>query len=119
MPISTTNLNTIGLGVAALFAGFSIIGIANPRKVDDLFGVTHESSLNTAEAGGATAAATRTIDYTTLGVLICGRDLTIAVAIYCLGRTGRNKEMGTVILSTMCVAILDIWLAWRNKKYPE
>lgn len=119
MPISATNLNTIGLGVAALFAGLSVVGIADPRKVDDLFGITHESPLNTAEAGEATAAASRTIDYTTLGTLISGRDLTIAVAIYCLGRAGRNKEMGTVILSTMCVIIPDIWLAWRNKRYPE
>ncbi|OAR04874.1 hypothetical protein LLEC1_07111 [Akanthomyces lecanii] len=119
MPISTAHLNVIGLGVAAMFAGLSVVSVASPRTVDDLFGVTRESRLSTAEAPRASAAATRTVDYTTIGTLICGRDLTIAVAIYCLGRAGRSKEMGTVILSTLCVTIADIWLAWRNKRYLE
>lgn len=114
MPISISTWNSIGLGIAVGFAGLSALAVINPRQVDDLFGVSDKPVVAT---GGR--ETTGKLNYTSLATLVGGRDLAIGVSIFALGRAGKNEEMGTVILSTMLLAIPDIWLAWRNKKYPE
>lgn len=107
--------NTIGLGIAAGFAGLGLLSTVRPEDIDYLFGVTHKVEKN-----GATAAvAVGQVNHRTVATLVGGRDLAIAVSIFVLGRAGKHQEMGVVILSTMCLAIPDVWLAWCNKKYPE
>ncbi|KAJ3497580.1 hypothetical protein NLG97_g1791 [Lecanicillium saksenae] len=113
MPFTMSTWNKFGLGIAAGFAGLSLLSAVRPQELDDLFGVTQKAM------GGNVVAGTAAVDHRTVGTLVGGRDLAFGVSIFLLGRARKNEEMGVVILSLMCVCIPDVWLAWRNKKHQE
>lgn len=119
--MSFTTWNTLGLGIGAAYAGLCVVAVTKPKLADDLFGITHKADTldEKSTAGDAAAALVGKTDFTSVNTLLGGRDLAIGVAIVWLGSEGKNKEMGTVILSTLCLCIPDVWLAYRAKKHPE
>ncbi|CAM1505969.1 Fc.00g116060.m01.CDS01 [Cosmosporella sp. VM-42] len=56
---------------------------------------------------------------TGVALLLGSRDLTFATALFALGRTGKNDEMGTVILSSMIICAADVYLMWKRRRYAE
>lgn len=99
--------NTLGLGVAASFAALGAGAMAFPHLTADVFGLR------------ALAEGSGRADVPAVISLIGARDLSIATALFALGRAGREKEMGTVILSTMLLCAVDVYVVWRNGKYRE
>ena len=111
MPLSPSTWSTLGLGVGAGFAGLSILSVVAPSQVNDLFHVTEPAVQGSEYPVKLNPLA--------LSILIGGRDLAIGASIMSLARAGKNAEAATVVLATMAVCIPDVYLVWRNKKYPE
>lgn len=105
--LSPSTWNTLGLGVAAGWATLGCIGILYPARSAELFGVISSEKDISKEANRAMA------------LILGSRDLSIATALLVLGRTGRNEEMGTLILSTLVICGADIYLVWKAKRYAE
>lgn len=105
--ITPNTWNQLGLGVATSWVGLGLLSIFRPAQVAETFGFSASPSV---------AAQS---DTTILGLLIGSRDLAIAATLLSLGRSGRNHEMGTVIISTLIISGVDIFLVWKKKKYLE
>lgn len=101
--------NNLGLGVAASFALLGTLTFVEPAVAEDLFGVAKATS----------GSPIRQLDSFSFSSLIGSRDIAIAVALFSLSREGSRKEMGTVVLSTLCICLPDLYLVWRNRKFPE
>lgn len=96
--------------MAASFALLGSSAIIHPQTPIELFGVAK---------GPLTATNAATIDKHAFSILIGGRDLALAASMFVLARENRSRELGTVILSTLVVCLPDLYLVWRNRKYPE
>lgn len=101
--------NALGLGVAASFAFLGTLSVAQPSVTEDLFGVAKMQA----------PSPIRQLDSHSFSILLGGRDMAIGVSLFLLAREGNTKAMGTVILSTMCICLPDLYLVWRNKRYQE
>lgn len=101
--------NALGLGVAASFAFLGTVSVVQPSVAEDLFGVAKMQA----------PSPVRQLDSHSFSILLGGRDMAIGVSIFLLAREGNTKSMGTVILSTLCVCLPDLYLVWRNKRYQE
>ncbi|CEJ94288.1 hypothetical protein VHEMI09829 [[Torrubiella] hemipterigena] len=101
--------NALGLGVAASFAFLGTVSVAQPSVAEDLFGVAKMQA----------PSPVRQLDSHSFSILLGGRDMAIGVSIFLLAREGNTKSMGTVILSTLCVCLPDLYLVWRNKRYQD
>ncbi|KAK2594462.1 hypothetical protein QQS21_007808 [Conoideocrella luteorostrata] len=107
--ISPTTWNTLGLGVAYSWGVLSALATFAPHRTAELFGITTLSNEQTADPESVLG----------FSGLVGSRDLAIALAMYYLARKGRNDELGTLILSTMCICAADIGLVWRRRSYQE
>ena len=107
--VSPTTWNTLGLGVAGSWVVLSSLATFAPHRTARLFGITALSDGDKADHESALGFS---------GV-VGSRDLTIGLAMYWLARKGRNDELGTLILSTMCVCAVDLALVLRRKSYGE
>jgi hypothetical protein len=107
--ISPTTWNTLGLGIASSWIVLGSLAAVTPHRAAELFGITTLSNPHTAD------------HESTLGFsgVLGSRDLTIGLAMYFLAKKGRNDELGTLILSTLCVCAVDIALVWRRKAFRE
>lgn len=107
--LSPTTWNTLGLGVASSWVVLSSLATFSPHRTAALFGITVLSDSQTAD------------HESTLGFsgLLGSRDLAIGLAMYFLAKKGRNDELGTLILSTLCICAADIGLVLRRKSYGE
>ncbi|KAF7560255.1 hypothetical protein G7046_g3886 [Stylonectria norvegica] len=100
--------NTLGLGVATTWVALGLVGIFQPARSAELFGV-HCSKGDDDSRNSETGIA----------IMFGSRDLTIATILFALGKSGRDDEMGTAIFSTMIICATDIYLAWKTKRYIE
>jgi hypothetical protein len=101
MALKASTWTALGLGVAANYAVLGLAAFAAPQRTADLFG------LDTAIAPADVSVAMS---------LVAVRDLSFGAATFALGRAGRTREMGTVILSSLIVCAWDIYVAWRKGK---
>lgn len=105
--LSPSTWNRLGLGVAATWVALGCIGIFQPVHTAEIFGVTSRDS------------DTNETNYRAMGLLLGSRDVAIAAALFILGRAGRNREMGAVILSTLIICATDIYLVRQSRRYQE
>lgn len=107
--ISPTTWNTLGLGVASSWFVLSSLATFTPHRTAELFGITTLSNDRTADPESILG----------FSGMVGSRDLTIGLAMYFLAKKGRNDELGTLILSTLCICAADIGLVWRRQSYGE
>lgn len=105
-PINASTWNTLGLCVATTYATLGASTIFFPWLTAETLGF--RSLLEHAKA-----------DVPGVMGFIGGRDLSIGLAIFVLGRAGRNREMGTLILSSMFLCAIDTYVFWANGKRFE
>ncbi|CAM1509808.1 Fc.00g001430.m01.CDS01 [Cosmosporella sp. VM-42] len=105
--IAQSTWNTLGLGVAATWIALGVLGVSQPARAAELFGVP----LATKESGHTSNIG--------IALILGSRDLTIGTALFALGRTGRYEEMGTVILTSMIICVIDVYLVWKTKRHLE
>ncbi|KAK5997090.1 hypothetical protein PT974_02442 [Cladobotryum mycophilum] len=105
--VSPSTWNTLGLGTAAGFAVLGTYAIIAPNRTGELFGLQSWSSKP-----GKTSM-------TGVAALVGSRDLTIAAALFGLYHAGQTDAMGTVILSSMAICVVDIYLVWIRKRWTE
>ncbi|KAL6404875.1 hypothetical protein AUP68_11707 [Ilyonectria robusta] len=104
---SSSTWSSLGLGVAVTWVTLGLVGIFQPARSAQIFGV----SSPTEPSGKA--------DNTGIAVILGSRDFAVAAALFALHEAGKHEEMGTVILSTMIICGADIYLAWKAKRGLE
>lgn len=105
--------NTLGLGVATCYATLGLSAALVPHRTAALLGF---------RVSGGPAGNPDGYDDNVPGMMafIGARDLSIAAALFAFGGDGGgNREMGTLILSTMILCTVDVCVAWRNGKRLE
>ena len=94
----------LGLSVAVAYSGLGCLGIFAPKMCAEGLGLR---SHNNPEAERLVANSL---------ILLSARDLSIATALYSFYRTQNSRAMGTVILSTMVLCVIDVAMVWRLKR---
>lgn len=112
LPISPSTWNTLGLGVAGTWFALGLVGVLQPARTAEIFGISSGHPCGTAEESAAAARQG-------MALLLGSRDFTIGAALLALGASKRHDEMGTVILSTMIICAADIYLVWKAKRFSE
>lgn len=102
--VQRSTWHTLGLAVATNLAGLGLAAILSPHRTANLFGFRAALSGNTA-------------DVPAMMSLVGARDLSLAIMLFSLARTGLHREMGTLILSGMVVCATDIYVVWRRKNW--
>lgn len=106
--ISPSTWNTLGLGVATSFAALGLVTFLVPYRTAEMFGFRAALQNHGSR-----------VDVPGILSLVGARDLSIAAALFALGTSGRDREMGTAILSTMILSTVDIYVAWQRKQTKE
>lgn len=101
--ISQTTWNSLGYTVAATWAGLGLTAMISPHRTAGFF------CFHDALSGDGRG------DVPHMMSLVGARDLSLALAMFALARAGRNRELGTLILSTMIVCAGDMYIVWKRR----
>ena len=101
--IQPSTWNHLGHAVATSWAGLGLLSILSPYRTAGLF--CFHDSLSGDGRGDIPHAMS----------LVGARDLTLALAMFSLARAGRNRELGTLILSTLVICGADMYVVWKRR----
>lgn len=123
MDVSPSTWRLLGLSVAVTYMGLGSFAITGPVHAGKLFGLYPEDSAFSASIDKSSATTIEAKEKTEHTDAICtsmkllgARDLSIGIALAALHYQGGNqKAMGTVILSSMVLCVVDVYEIWRRR----
>lgn len=104
--LSPTTWNRLGLGVAATYTALGAAALVSPVAIASRAGFPDLVEKAKNDVAGVMAS-------------IGARDISFGIAITALSVTGRYREMGTVIMSTLFFGFADLFMLCRDGKTSE
>lgn len=105
--LEPTTWNTLGLGIATAATSLGLAAMLLPHQTSGMLGFR--------ALGGAGGKS----DVSGMMGFIGARDLSIAAALFIFGRDGSNREMGTLMLSSLFFCFVDVYIVWNNGRRLE